>query len=224
MEGSGAILCQISSLKEMLDQVNEEMEANIQITREIESEIVKCSEFEKALAVRESELTKTLYISQFEIIGLLSVTDGSRKSVKVLEEELCNLRRKRDETLTRINEKREEFITLCLEFEKEIDKGNDDELRALLSEKEFLEDEILLLEKKNNTLKNSMLAFVEEILEDLHTCNSVLSVEQVKDEMILETLQFEVHNGCQENQKLLKDIAGLKTRLLSSIIIDDDLR
>lgn len=67
---------------------------------------------------------------------------------------------------------REEFITLCLEFEKEIDKGNDDELRALLSEKEFLEDEILLLEKKNNTLKNSMLAFVEEILEDLHTCNS----------------------------------------------------
>ncbi|XP_048328907.2 uncharacterized protein LOC107418570 isoform X2 [Ziziphus jujuba] len=210
MEGSGAILCQISSLKEMLDQVNEEMEANIQITREIESEIVKCSEFEKALAVRESELTKTLYISQFEIIGLLSVTDGSRKSVKVLEEELCNLRRKRDETLTRINEKREEFITLCLEFEKEIDKGNDDELRALLSEKEFLEDEILLLEKKNNTLKNSMLAFVEEILEDLHTCNSAL--------------QFEVRNGCQENQKLLKDIAGLKTRLLSSIIIDDDLR
>lgn len=67
---------------------------------------------------------------------------------------------------------REEFITLCLEFQKEIDKVNDDELRALLLDKEFLEDEILLLEKKNSTLKNSMLAFVEEILEDLHTCNS----------------------------------------------------
>jgi hypothetical protein len=54
--------------------VNEEIEANIQITREIESEIVKCSEIESALAARESELTKTLYVSQFEINGLATVT------------------------------------------------------------------------------------------------------------------------------------------------------
>ncbi|KAF3437889.1 hypothetical protein FNV43_RR20645 [Rhamnella rubrinervis] len=208
MEGSGAILCQISSLKEMLDQVNEEMEANIQITREIESEIVKCSEIEKALAARESELTKTLYMSQFESIGLLSVVDGSKNSLDVLEEQLCSIRRKRDETVTRVNERREGFITLCLEFQKDIDKGNDDELRTLLSEKEFLENEILLLDKKNNTLKSSMLAFVEEILGDLHSGNSALQVE--------------IQNGYQENQKLLKDIDGLKTTLLSTIIIDDD--
>ncbi|KAH7528789.1 hypothetical protein FEM48_Zijuj05G0109600 [Ziziphus jujuba var. spinosa] len=33
-----------------------------------------------------------------------------------------------------------------------------------------------------------------------------------------------VQNGYQENQKLLKDIDGLETTLLSVIVIDDDLR
>lgn len=45
-------------------------------------------------------------------------------------------------------------------------------MRTLLSEKDSLENEIQLLEKKNNVLKNSVLAFVEEILEDLHSSNS----------------------------------------------------
>lgn len=54
-------------------QVNDEIEANIQITREIESEIVKCSEIETALALRESDLTKTLYVSHFEINGFAIV-------------------------------------------------------------------------------------------------------------------------------------------------------
>ncbi|XP_050376646.1 uncharacterized protein LOC126794044 [Argentina anserina] len=88
MEDSGAILCQISSLKAMLDQVNEEIEANIQITWEIESEIVKCSEFENALAAKYSDLTKTLYVSQFELIRLVSVTKDLRSSVDNLERQL----------------------------------------------------------------------------------------------------------------------------------------
>lgn len=67
---------------------------------------------------------------------------------------------------------REGFTTLCLEFQRDIDIGKNDELRALLSEKDLLENEIHLLDKKNNALKNSMLAFVEEILEDLHKSNS----------------------------------------------------
>ncbi len=50
--------------------------------------------------------------------------------------------------------------------------GKDDELGALISEKELLENEIHLLDEKNNSLKTSMLAFVEEILEDLHRSNS----------------------------------------------------
>lgn len=35
--------------------------------------MVKCTEFEAALTARESQLTKSLYISHFEIDGLLSV-------------------------------------------------------------------------------------------------------------------------------------------------------
>ncbi|VFQ67099.1 unnamed protein product [Cuscuta campestris] len=77
MDDSGAFLCEISLLKDMLDKVNEEIEANIQITREIESEIVKCDESEASLLARESELMKTAYMQQFEINGLKSVTDVS---------------------------------------------------------------------------------------------------------------------------------------------------
>jgi hypothetical protein len=45
-------------------------------------------------------------------------------------------------------------------------------VRTLLSEKYSLENEIQLLDEKNSVLKNSVLAFVEEILEDLHNSNS----------------------------------------------------
>ncbi|KAF5730381.1 hypothetical protein HS088_TW20G00754 [Tripterygium wilfordii] len=172
MEDSEAILCQISFLKDMLDQVNDEIEGNIQTTREIESEIVNCSEIESALASRESELTRLLYVSYFEIHGLISVTADSRKSVKILNDELSCLRTTRDEILQRINDKRDEFTATCLEFQWEIDKGETEELVALLSEKEFLENEFLQLDKKNKALKNSMLAFVEEVLEDLNNSNA----------------------------------------------------
>jgi hypothetical protein len=45
-------------------------------------------------------------------------------------------------------------------------------VRTLLSKKYSLENEIKLLDEKNSVLKNSVLAFVEEILEDLHDSNS----------------------------------------------------
>ncbi|KAL4633258.1 hypothetical protein ACB092_04G110200 [Castanea dentata] len=207
MEDSGAILCQISSLKDMLDQVNDEIEVNIQITREIESEIVKCSEIEIALALRESDLTKTLYVSHFEINGFAIVSANSRASLNCLEKELCCARMKRDKLLRRINDKREGFTTLCLEFQRDIDIGKNVELGALLSEKDLLENEIHLLDKKNNALKNSILAFVEEILEDLHKSNSALQVE--------------IQTGNQENEKLLKDIDDLQKLLLSTVMAND---
>ncbi|CAL5442172.1 unnamed protein product [Camellia sinensis] len=175
MEDSGAILCQISSLKDMLDQVNEEIEAGIQITREIESEIVKCSEVESALAVKESELMKMVYMLDFEISGLIAVTE------------------------------QEGFTTSCLDFQRNIEKGQNDVLGDLLSEKQLLENEFHLLNKKNNALQNSMSAFVEEILEDLHGSNY--------------GLHFELENGKIENEKLLKDINELKTTLLSCLSI-----
>ncbi|EOY20948.1 hypothetical protein QUC31_007112 [Theobroma cacao] len=172
MEDSGAILYQISCLKDMLDQVNEEIEANIQITRELESEIVKLTEIEAALAIRESQLVKSLYISHFEVDGLLSVTADSRNSLKLLEEELTCLRAKRDEMLKRMENKREGFIKLCLEFQREIGNGENNEVVTFLLEKELLENEIHLLDKKNNALRNSMSAFEEEILEELDTSNA----------------------------------------------------
>lgn len=67
---------------------------------------------------------------------------------------------------------REGFTTSCLDFQRNIEKGQNDVLRDLLSEKELLENEFHLLNEKNNALQNSMVAFIEEIIEDLHDSNS----------------------------------------------------
>lgn len=67
---------------------------------------------------------------------------------------------------------REGFTTSCLDFQRSIEKGQNDVLRDLLSEKELLVDEFHLLNEKNNALQNSMVAFIEEIIEDLHDSNS----------------------------------------------------
>ncbi|GMY37710.1 ATPase family AAA domain-containing protein 1-A, partial [Fagus crenata] len=112
----------------------------------------------------------------FEITGLAIITANSRTSLNLLEKELRWTRMRQDDMLKEINDKREGFTTLCLEFQKDINMGKDDELGALISEKELLENEIHLLDEKNNALKTSMLAFVEEILEDLHRSNSVTAV------------------------------------------------
>uniref|UniRef100_A0A803PST1 Uncharacterized protein n=1 Tax=Cannabis sativa TaxID=3483 RepID=A0A803PST1_CANSA len=169
MEDSSSMLSHISILKDMLDQINQEVEDNIQITREIESEIVKCSESEKAMAARESDLTKTLYVSQFQITSLNALAHSSRNSLESLEKQLSSLRMKRDNTLQRISDKQDEFVKKCIEFQSDV--GKNDDLRTLLLEKEFIENEVCRLDKKNSMLKNSMQAFVEEILEDLHNCN-----------------------------------------------------
>ncbi|KAI5660163.1 hypothetical protein M9H77_28956 [Catharanthus roseus] len=162
------MLAQISSIKDMLDQVNEDIETNIQITRHIESEIVKCDEIEIALAARESELTRSAYELQYQIFGL-----------------------------------KEEFIITCLDFQEFVSDGENDGVGALLTEKEFLENEIHALSKKNNTLQNSMTAFVEEVLEDLQGS--------------ITALEIEIHSRKSENEKLLKDIDELKATLLLAI-------
>ncbi|KAJ8752338.1 hypothetical protein K2173_003974 [Erythroxylum novogranatense] len=177
MEDSSTILCQISVLKGLLDQVNEEIEANILITQEIESEIVKCTEMEAALVARESELTKTIYVSHFEINGLISVACDSRKHVKLMEEELSCLRTKREEMLKKIGDKRywrEQFIHLCLDFQRDIGEEGNKELTCLLSEKEFLENEVHMLDEKNNSRENLMLAFMEDVLQEFDNSNSAL--------------------------------------------------
>ncbi|KAF3637514.1 putative autophagy-related protein 3-like [Capsicum annuum] len=204
MEDSGAILCQISSFKDMLDQVNEEIEANIQVTREIESKIVKCTEIETALAARESELTRTAYALQFEIAGLMKVHADSEASLKHLDEKICYLRRKRDEIHERINNRRDEFVASCLAFQNEVYVEDNDEIHTLLAEKERLQNEIHSLDKKNRALESSTAAFVEEVLEELQQTVSALEVE--------------IRCGNIENEKLLKNIDELK-KTLSSIML-----
>ncbi|KAF8101639.1 hypothetical protein N665_0202s0002 [Sinapis alba] len=167
MEDSGAILCQISVYKDMLDQVNLEIEANIQVTREIESDIVKCSEMESAMSVKESELTKSFLASQFELSGLISVTADSRNSLKLLDDEIRRLRNEHSEILRKITEKREGFVKMCFEFQREICVEEDSELRSLLFEREFLENEVRVLEEKNTDVKNSILAYMEDEMINL---------------------------------------------------------
>ncbi|KAG7650197.1 hypothetical protein AtNW77_Chr1g0060951 [Arabidopsis thaliana] len=164
MEDSGAILCQISIFKDMLDQVNREIEANIQVTREIESQIGACSEIESSLSLKEAELTRSFLASQFEISGLISVTADSRNSLKLLEDEICCLRSEHSELITRLTEKREGFVKMCFGFQREIE---DSEFRSLLAEKERLENEVRMLEEKNMDVKNSILAYMEDEMMNL---------------------------------------------------------
>ncbi|KAG9137134.1 hypothetical protein Leryth_011963 [Lithospermum erythrorhizon] len=210
MEDSSSILSHISSLKDMLDQVqfniklvNEEIEANIEITREIDSEIVKCSEVETELAARESELMRTAYMLQFEIHGFKTVYARSTTSQKLLSEEVRSQQMKRDEILGRMNDEREKFMMSCLEFQKFLDKGRGDDVQAILKEREFLENESQLMERKNNALENSTSAFVEEILEDLRKSNFALEVE--------------IRSGGMENENLMKDIDELKATLFAML-------
>ncbi|RAL49148.1 hypothetical protein DM860_017178 [Cuscuta australis] len=203
MDDSGAFLCEISLLKDMLDKVNEEIEANIQITREIESEMVKCDESEASLLARESELMKTAYMQQFEINGLKSVTANSTASHKLLEEELDSLRGKRDEIFTRMNVQREVFQRSCMDFQKNIGKQDNDEIGALLLEKACLEREVGSLNNRNSVLQNSMAAFVEEILEDLQ--NSI------------HALEIDIRIRDIEREKLTKEVDELKKTLLSTM-------
>ncbi|KAJ0754887.1 hypothetical protein HanPI659440_Chr09g0351761 [Helianthus annuus] len=203
MDDSGAILCQLSALKDMLDQVNEEIEANFQITRDIESEIVKCSGFERTLAVRESELMKTMYMLQFEIKGLMAMNDESRARRECLQKELSCMKMKQGEIPERMKSKRETFCTLCLEFQKGVEEEGHGKVGKLLAEKEYLENEVRLLGRKISSLQNSMSDFVQEILEGIDAYNSELAIV--------------VESGNSENDKLVKEINELKATLLATM-------
>ncbi|KAK4756381.1 hypothetical protein SAY87_006508 [Trapa incisa] len=200
MDDSAAILCQISTFKEMLDQVNEEIESNIQVTRQLESEILRCSELETALSVREDELTKFLYTLHFELNSLMAVTVESRNSVKHLEEELLRLKSKKEEIIQEMARKREGFISLCLEFQNGISQWETDELGTLVSEREFLENEIDSTSEGRYALGYSTPACLEEYLSDLYDSNTALQVE--------------IHRGMGENEQVLNDIEELKSKLL----------
>ncbi|GKC53171.1 hypothetical protein Tco_1075916, partial [Tanacetum coccineum] len=199
MDDTGAILSHLSSLKEMLGQVNEEIEVNYGVTREIEMEILKCSEFKREMTGRESALMKNVYELQFQIRGLVAMDAESRTSSERLEKEVSGIKMKRDEIIERMNNKREIFSKLCLDFQKEIDEEGKGKLGTLLAEKEYLENEAHLLRTKISSLQISMSDFVEEIVEGINASNSALAIE--------------IESGNAENDKLVKEINELKTTL-----------
>ena len=56
-----------------LCKVNEDIEANIQRTRKIESEILRCSEMDKSYFLRESKLLEMVSCEEFELNNVLAV-------------------------------------------------------------------------------------------------------------------------------------------------------
>ncbi|BAT75896.1 hypothetical protein LR48_Vigan01g218400 [Vigna angularis] len=88
---TGGILAHISSLEKTQDQVNEKIEATIEITREIESSVVKCEEFETDFATGEADSIKISALLQFDTVGYVTV-DG-----KLLQPYVQNFRKKIEE-------------------------------------------------------------------------------------------------------------------------------
>ncbi|CAM0957261.1 unnamed protein product [Alopecurus aequalis] len=163
-EDSGAILRHISSLKDMLDKVNEEIEQNIQKTREIESEIVKHSETEKDYLVKESELMKGVSAADFELDGLMQVAAAGTDSLKVMEGNVEFQKATLNQIRKRFSDKMERFITESKGFQA--NTGSNEDLLLLLKEKDSLEDESENLRTKINTIQSSSNEYITEILEE----------------------------------------------------------
>ncbi|XP_068653662.1 uncharacterized protein [Aristolochia californica] len=208
MEDLATILCAISSSKDTLDQVNEEIESAIQQTREIESEIVKCFEIEKSLLMREAELTKMTSVIEFEILILTQVTAVTSTSLELMRKEVDFLRTNMEDIVKRMSENREKFILQCETFQRNIGKEENQGQLMLLMEKDSLEKEVSEMNTKICSLKSSISLYFEEVLEGLHKSNTLLQVD--------------IQHGTSENNKLLRDIEHLKDSVLALSSFEDD--
>ncbi|XP_025810059.1 uncharacterized protein LOC112887969 isoform X2 [Panicum hallii] len=195
-EDSGAILRHISSLKDMLDKVNEEIEQNIQRTREIESEIMKHSETEKDYLDKESVLLKEVSVAEFELNGLIQVAAAETDLLKVTEGNLEFQKVALNGIQKRLSDKMERFINESRGFQANMVKGSNEDLVILLKEKGLLDDENENLKIKINTIHSSSKEYIAEILDEVNTENSVLESE----------LRYRI----SEYKDILKDINNLK--------------
>ncbi|XP_066368789.1 uncharacterized protein [Miscanthus floridulus] len=171
-EDYGAILRHISSLKDMVDKVNEEIEQNIQKTREIESEIVQHSETEKQYLNKESELTKEISVIEFELNGLIHVAAAESDLLKVAEGNLEFQKVAQDRIRKRLSDKMEKFINESMGFQANMLRSLSEHFVLLLNEKSSLEDESAKLKMKIDTIHSSSKEYIAEILEEVSTENS----------------------------------------------------
>ncbi|XP_078432810.1 uncharacterized protein LOC144704306 isoform X2 [Wolffia australiana] len=196
MEGDSAvILREISMLKNMIDQVNEEIEENIQRTRHMESELLRYSEIEKVCQMREENLLKMVAGDEFELNNVLTVSE--------FKDELNAMKLRIQNMLKNIEEKREKFIAKCQKFQREIMSGDSAELCELLSVIDSLENEQQNLCSKVNLLKDSTAEFVEELLREIHSATVALEVR--------------IKLTSSENTKVSQHIEDLK-HLICSLI------
>lgn len=180
----------------MLDKVNEEIEQNIQKTREIESEILKHSETEKDYLVKESELLKGVSVAEFELNGLMQVAAAETNSLKVMEGNLEFQKATLNGIRKRFSDKMESFVIESKGFQANMFGGLNEDLVQLLKEKGSLDDESENLKIKIDTLQSSSREYIAEILEEVNMENSVLESE----------LQYRI----SEYMDVLKDINNLK--------------
>ncbi|KAG6481941.1 hypothetical protein ZIOFF_058565 [Zingiber officinale] len=251
MEDSAAILRHISSFKDMLDLVNEEIEHTILRTREVDTEIAKLSEDQDNYAIREHGLAMKITSRSLELEALVQVATISKASVELMEKEIESLKQNKVNIEKRISNKssvilklhvlidsefyqkilvgnnlisenlegkkklicaliREVFLFQCKKFQEEMTTSENDVLRLLLLEKEALENEKENLQKKITALENSTNEFIEEILQEIHMCNSALEAE--------------VNNLKSEHMIVLNDISDLRTLLESITSFEDSIQ
>ncbi|XP_078169961.1 uncharacterized protein LOC144564252 [Carex rostrata] len=202
MEDSAAILHQISSLKDMLDQVNEEIQQNIQKTREIESEIVKNSEIEKEYLTKECELQKSVLISEFELSGWIQVSGTGTTSLEALQTKVKSQKLNLGEIKRRFSEKMDNFTNECAQFQATVIESSK-EIASVVEEKKALQKEMLNLEQKINTYQNSTTDYMAEILEEIYRSCSVLEAD--------------LKHGIANYMSVLEDIHNLKIIFANTI-------
>uniref|UniRef100_K3ZEM4 Uncharacterized protein n=1 Tax=Setaria italica TaxID=4555 RepID=K3ZEM4_SETIT len=189
-------------------KVNEEIEQNIQRTREIESEIVKHSETEKHYLDRESELTKEISVAEFELNGLIQVAAAETDLLKVTEGNLEFQKVALNEIQQRLSDKMERFINESQVFQANVLGGSNENLVLLLKEKDSLEDESENLKMKISTIHSSSKEYIAEILEEVNTENSAgyltmnynyLSRARKNRDLIFATKRFPNPNSTSSN-------------------------
>ncbi|XP_039839034.1 uncharacterized protein LOC120699200 isoform X1 [Panicum virgatum] len=195
-EDSGAILRHISSLKDMLDKVNEEIEQNIERTREIESEIVKHSETEKDYLDKESGLLKEISVAEFELNGLIQVAAAETDLLKVIEGNLEFQKVALNGIRKTLSDKMERFINESKGFQANMVKVSNEDLVILLKEKGLLDDESENLKTKINTIHSSSKEYIAEILDDVSTEISDRSFrENISDRLQPRSLLYSCEPG-----------------------------
>jgi len=176
--------------------VNEGIELKIQQTREIEFEVVQCSKKERDLLRKEDDLIKIVNVKESKLNDLMIIFDVSKRALEVTEEILAHREKSRNEVALRINSDRDDFINICRKFQLNVGSNEKAEVyMKFLLKKEYLMGRITSQKKE---MKEQCVEEEENI---------------VKLQSFVHVLQDEICDGNYENEKLLKDIDGLKTAL-----------